>query len=138
MLDYPPEQLWPLYEKLPDELKEAIFSEKTAETIYDVCVRNGLKEKEISEIAKLTGYVFLGLLPLDEFEKTLQQELKLKEEVAKKTTLEIVRFIFFPVKESLEALYKIDIEKPVLVPKVTETPTMPEKPKKDIYREPIE
>ncbi len=134
MPEYPPEQLWPLYEKLPKDLQEAIFSEKTADLIYDICTRNGA-EKEMSEIARLTGYVLLGLLPPDEFERTLKSELKLKNDVTKKVFWEITRFIFFPVKESLEALYKIKIEKPA---RPAEVALPVEKPKKDIYREPIE
>ncbi len=140
MPDYPPEQLWPLYERLPEDLKEAIFSEKTADLIYDICSRNNLEEK-VSEVAKYIGYVLLGLLPLDEFQKILQSELKLKNDLAKKIVLEITRFIFFPLKESLEALYKIEIKKPsplVETQLVQEIIPETEKPKKDLYREPLE
>lgn len=135
MPDYSPEQLWPLYEKLPEDLKEAIFSEKTANLIHDICTKNGM-EKEMSEVAKYTGYVMLGLLPPDEFQKTLKEELKLKNDLAKKVALEITRFIFFPVKESLEAIYKIKIEKPARPAQAPERAA--EKPKKDIYRETLE
>ena len=62
MLKYNPEHLWPIYEKLPDDLKEAIFSEKTASTIFDICQRNEIKEAQMSEIARYTGYVLLGLV----------------------------------------------------------------------------
>jgi len=134
MLEYPPEQLWPLYEKLPKDLQEAIFSEKTADLIYDICTRNGL-EKEMSEIARLTGYVLLGLLPPDEFEKTLKEELKLKNNIAKGVNQEITRFIFFPLRTTLEMIYKIEIA-PVPKPSIVTPPA--DKPKKDIYREPLE
>jgi len=137
MSEYTPEQLWPLYEKLPKDLQEAVFSEKTADAIYDVCVRNGL-EKEMPEVAKYTGYVILGLLPPDEFQKTLKEELKLKNDLSKKVALEITRFIFFPVKESLEALYKIEIEKPTKPLTAIPREKAEEKLKKDIYREEIE
>jgi len=33
MTEYQKEQLWKIYEKLTEELKEAIFSEETAESI---------------------------------------------------------------------------------------------------------
>ncbi|MDI6603386.1 MAG: hypothetical protein QME57_04780 [Patescibacteria group bacterium] len=150
MPDYPPEQLWPLYEKLPEDLKETIFSEKTADTIYDVCTRNGLEEEKISEVAKYTGYVMLGLLPPDEFQKTLEEELKLENDLAKKVTLEITSFVFFPLKEELKALYKAEAGpfkaevssiKPEVAPASEIKPLVEEKPKeprKDIYREPIE
>ena len=138
MPDYKPEQLWPLYEKLPKDLQEAMFSVKTADTIYDICTRQALKEEEMSEIAKYTGYVLLGLLTPEEFEKTLKEELKLENDLAKKISREITHFIFFPIKESLEALYKIEIEKPS-IGSIEPTPVTPERPlKRDVYRETIE
>jgi hypothetical protein len=136
--EYPKEQLWQLYEALPEELKDAIFSEKTAEAIYNVCQKNGL-EKEMPQVAKYAGYVLLGLLTPDEFQNTLQEELKLKNDAAKKVALEISRFVFFPVKGSLEALYKIEIEKPVLPEKESAPEEKPaEKRGKDAYRESLE
>lgn len=136
--DYPKEQLWKLYEALPEDLKEAIFSERTADAIYDICQRNGLK-KEMSDIAKYTGYVMLGLLAPNDFQKTLAEELKLENDVAKKVALEINRFVFFPIKSSLEALYKIEIEKPIGPTKESSPEIKPTaKQKRDIYREPIE
>jgi len=133
MLEYSSDHLWPLYEKLPKDLQEAIFSTKIANLIYNICIRNEIKER-VSEVAKLTGYVLLGLLSPDEFEKTLKEELKLEDEIAERVNLEITRFIFFPLRETLEMIYKIKI-KPVLEP-ITTTPL--EKPQKDIYRESIE
>lgn len=139
--EYTREQLWKLYQKLPGELKEAIFSVGTADSIYDICERNEVEE--ISEVAKYTGWVLLGVLPPEEFEETIKKELKLKKEIAKKVAREINRFIFFPVKSSLEEIYKVAITPPPAVPKVI-PPTKPPKekpkapPKKDIYREPIE
>ena len=55
------EQLWKLYEKLPPELREAIFSEETANNIWDICIRNGIEDNRISEIAKYVGRVLLGV-----------------------------------------------------------------------------
>lgn len=139
--EYPKEQLWKLYEALPNDLKDAIFSEKTAEAIYNICQRNSL-EKETTLVAKYAGYVLLGLLTPDDFQKALQEDLKLKNGLAKKVALEISRFVFFPVKGSLEALYKIEIEKP---PSPTKESALQEKPPtpmvqrrgKDVYRETI-
>lgn len=136
--EYPKEQLWALYEKLPEDLQEAIFSEKTADAIYNVCSKNGL-EKETPQVAKYAGYVLLGLLTPDEFQKTLQEELKLKEGLAKNVSSGISRFVFFPVKGSLEALYKIEIEKPALTAKASQPEEKPmQRPRKDLYREPVE
>jgi len=139
MLDYPKEQLWELYENLPKDLKGAVFTEKNADFIHDICARNKVsKENKISEIAKNVTYILLGLLPPDEFQQVLEKEIKIKENVAKQIALEINRFVLLPVKESLGALYKIEI-KPGMKPKTAPMPKAPEKkPKKsDRYREPL-
>jgi hypothetical protein len=147
--EYPKEELQKIYEALPEDLKEALFSEKTADDIYDVCVENGLEEKN-SEIAKYVGYVLLGLLSPDEFEKALKEKLSLENGLAKKVSQQMYRLVFYPLKNSLEPLYKIKMAPPT----PTSETTVPQKelPKeelakeeiskkrkeKDIYREPID
>jgi hypothetical protein len=141
--EYSKEELWKLYEKLPQELKEAIFSEETAEDIWNICERNGIEDERVSGVARYTGRVLMGLIPPDEFQENLEKELKLKKSQAKKLAQEINRFIFFPVKASLEKIYKIPIAPPLAGQKAPspeagpreEKPTVP--PKKDIYREAI-
>ena len=143
MPDYTREQLWKLYEKLPEELKEAVFSEETANSIGDICERNGIEEK-ISEVAKYTGRVLLGILPPDEFQTALEKEARLAKDKAKRVAQEINRFIFYPVKESLASLYKTGAPptplETRLAPPIEETPpTQEEKSEEaDVYREPIE
>ncbi|MDP2926890.1 MAG: hypothetical protein Q8N65_02010, partial [bacterium] len=107
MADYTKEQLWKLYEKLPSDLKEAIFSADNAEHIFDICGRNGLAAEVNSQLAKLAGDVLMGLLLPEDFQKTIEGELKLEKAVAKKVSQEVNRLIFFPVKESLNVLNEI-------------------------------
>ena len=141
--EYTKEEFWKFYEKLPQELKEAIFSEGTADNIWDICSRNGIEDERISEIARYTGRVLMGLLPPDELGETLEKKLKLDKEIAKKVSQEINRFIFYPVKASLEEIYKIEIAPlagtPVKQPVKKIEEKGEERPKKvDVYREPIE
>ena len=138
------EQLWKLYEKLPEELQEAIFSAETAETIGNICERNKVTEDKIPEVAKFIGRVLMGLLPPNELEKTLTKEVKLKTEVAINVAREINRFIFFPLKEVLSRLYEIEIAPPARPPGIvrkTKSETLPGEEKQegaDVYRESIE
>jgi hypothetical protein len=134
MLNYPPEQLWPLYEKLPKDLQEAIFASKSADIIADIGMRNGLPEEIVSEIAKYTGYVLLGLLSPEKLEKTLKEDLKMDSVLAKKISWEISRFIFYPVKPFLKNLYTTELEE---LEKEIEK-GIKESENKDKYREPIE
>jgi len=139
------EQYWQFFQKLPDELKEAVLSEETAKNIYDICQRNEIDDI-VSEVASITGQALLGVLPPDEFQETIEKELGLEKEVAKKVTQEINRFVFYPVKPLLEELYKTEIAPPAKPTKIIPPPeatTPPEEEpksptKKDTYREPIE
>ena len=146
------EQFWKIYKKLPQELKDALFAEETGNAIYDVCKRNNILKK-LDKIVDFVGKVLMGFLSPDEFQETLEKELKLKKEVAKKVSREINWSIFYPVRTELEKLYKIEIAPPAKMkitppPEIPETKEVasPEKPEEkekkptiqDIYREPIE
>jgi len=131
-------EFWKLYKKLPQELKDAVFAEETGKNICDVCKRNGVI-KNLDSIVERVGHVLVGVLPPSDFKEILEKELKLKEKVAKKVTQELNRFIFYPVKSSLEELYKIEITasaKPKTTPSVEEKSSIP--PRKDTYRELVE
>lgn len=135
---YTPEQFWQLFQKLPSDLKDALFAEDTSRAIEDICKRNKISNS-FSQLANIVEQVLIGILPPAEFEEAIREELKLKKEVAKKIAREIHRFVFFPVKSSLEEIYKIEVAppaKPKIAPPKREIPK--EKPKVDIYREPIE
>ncbi len=139
---YTSEQFWKLYDKLPQELKDALFAEETGTNIYDTCKRNDCLEYH-SEIIEYVGQVLIGVLAPEDFMAVLKKNLKLTKETAKKVVQEINRFIFYPVRPLLEKLYKMkmtpsSLEKPGLVTK-TPAPKKEESapPRKDTYREPI-
>jgi hypothetical protein len=133
--EYTKEEFWKLYEKLPQELKDAIFSGETADHIKSICGRYNIEEKNIPEMAKQIGNVLLGLLPPDDFPNVLELELKIDREVTEKMMREINRFIFYPVKPALEQLYGIETNR-------SATKIIGQKTKKiageDRYREVIE
>jgi hypothetical protein len=139
--EYTTEELWRIFEKLPDELKEAIFSEKTAEDIFNICTRNGIEDEKLSKVAKYVGRVLMGLLPPNEFEEILEKEVGIEKEVAKGIRREVEMLIFYPVRNRLEEIYKVEIAPPAKPTKITPPPKFEEKPsppQRDIYREPIE
>lgn len=142
---YTKKQLWELYKKLPEEIKDMLFSLDASDNIYNICQKNNLSEEQISKALDYINQVLFGLLPSEEFQETLEKELKIKKDVAKKVAQEINRFIFYPVKPALEQLYKMEISKSAeSVEKIKperekleeEKTSLP--PKKDVYREIIE
>lgn len=106
---YTQEQLDRAYEKLPEELQEAMFSMETANAIWNACEQQGIGDKRISTIAKYVGDVLLGLFPPSEFQEILEKEIKLPPQVAKEIAREINRFVFYPVKPALEQLHSMEM-----------------------------
>jgi len=140
---------------LPEELKEALFSEKTTDAIFNVCDRNGVEEDKIPQISEYVGQVLLGILPFEDFERALKEKVGLNAQKAKKVSSEMFHFVFYSVKEALATLYATEIkpsEKPTveistetkppagsrLGEKIEKEEKLEEPKKEDIYREPVE
>lgn len=104
--NYSKDQKWQLYENLPEDLKDAIFSEKVADINWNLGQKYGLKEDEVSKFAEWEGYVLLGILPPKEFKERLKNDLEINSEVSEALFMEIYELIFEPVRESLYKLYK--------------------------------
>lgn len=146
MAKYNKEQLWGLFKVLPDELKDTILSEDTANNIFSICQRYEIRNEKISKIAELVGNSLMGLLSPDEFQNSLEEEINLDLEKAKKISQEINRFIFYPIKEILSSFYKIEFapsgKTMKLVPKEKGRKKIESAEEKssaeDVYREPIE
>ena len=137
MPDYPKDQIWEIYENLPQDLKEAVFSERTAEYIQSACENNGIEDlAEVSKVAKIVGQVLMGIIPPHELQPSIERELGIKPEKAKKMRFEIYRFVLFPVKKSLSELYEEEIL-PV-AGEITPPPPREKAREKDTYRESIE
>ncbi|MDD5606760.1 MAG: hypothetical protein PHN37_02765 [Candidatus Pacebacteria bacterium] len=128
MFNYSLEEMWELYRALPQDLKEASFSEKNTERISSICRRYEVDPEKESQIIKMTAHVLFGLLPPPQLALSIEKELKIKKEIAEKIATEINAFVFLKVKNSLEALYNIKIEGKE--EKIIN--------QKDTYREPIE
>jgi len=145
--NYPKEKLQEIYESIPQDLKEALFSQETADTINDICLENNLEEKQISKIIEYVGYVFLGLLSPNDFEKTIKEKLIIKDDLAQKISRQITRLVFLPLKTSLELIHKTEIKLPpgIAEEKLPAEEEFPKEEKissgkggKDTYRELIE
>ena len=109
MAQYTKEQYWKLYEKLPQTLKEAVFSNDVAEHIATACERNQIQE--MSQVAAAVGDVLMGITMPQDFQQTLQKQIGLKPATAQSVAQEINRFIFFPVRAELEDLHRAPGEK---------------------------
>lgn len=141
---YTQAQLEQIYQKLPEELQEALFSLETAENIGQVCESYGIGDERVSEIARYAGYVLMGLTLPQEFSGVLETEVKLPKTMADAIARDINRLVFYPVKPALEQLHRMEIEvsAKIVTPKPEEAETEEEKQEEprrdDTYREPLE
>lgn len=99
-----PEEFKEHYEKIPEDLQESIFSETTAQKIERISNDHNAG-RLMSEIARLTGRVMLGVLPLDRFISALSEHTGIGMDSASEIAQDINRQIFFPVRDSLRSLY---------------------------------
>lgn len=137
------EQTAELFDKLPKELRAALFSAENADYIAKISARYKLTEKT-SELAGIVGNVILGLLSPDVLPKTLEKELAVSQEQAEKISQEIIRLILYPIKDKLAEFYEgIDFAPSGIVAKIakqikTEATALSDEDQADTYREEVE
>jgi hypothetical protein len=140
------EQFWEIYETLPVELQDAIFSGKTAEIIFNACVDNGVEDERISKVAGYVGDILLGLLAPEQLQPSLELDLDLEPKAAENISQTVYGSILEPVRDQLAKLHfskgKKEIEASeekteteTAAEKETETEINPEEQIKDLRRE---
>ena len=128
------EQRWEIFNNLPESLKDAIFSEDTADAIWNICKLHNVDS--ISEVAKIVGNALMGLLPPEKMESALTEKMGLDQSTAKAVAVEVQHYIFNPVADDLLSLYSPDKIKELEKTSETEV-TQPASKGKNIYREEI-
>lgn len=104
------EFFWKTYETLPDNIKEALFSEENFNIVSEICEKNQITEEETkAQITKYVGKTLMGLLPIREFPIILELELNLETEKARNISWDIDSRIFSHLRISLNKLYSPDV-----------------------------
>lgn len=107
MREFTEDEIWDRYEKLPEDLQEAVFSPHNADLNRSLADKYDFSD-EVSKFATLEGRVLLGLIPPDQFKDKIENELNLEPETAKQVSQETQKLIFDPVRESLDKIYSED------------------------------
>ncbi len=105
MLKISKQQALKRWDTLPDNLKEALFSEYNAETLWRICESQHLSDDKIEKVATLTGDVILGFLHPEDLGQEIRKDINVAVEVANTIASEIDRKIFAPIKSDLEKVY---------------------------------
>src|SRR3990172_11314965 len=148
-MEYSSRQLNELYKKLPWDLKDALFSEASANSIRAIGEKYNFQIKKIGILADETGLVLFGVLHPKDFIPDLAQKLGVDKEVAKKIADDVNREIFQKVRVSLRKLYgitdeiteNVPVPAPAPIQKAPPPPPIPKpqpQPPKIIIRENVE
>jgi hypothetical protein len=106
MLNISKQQALQRWEVLPDSLREALFSEYNADTLWKICQDQHLPEDKIKKIAILLGDVILGFEHFDDLAKDISLETGINQQIANSIVQEADRKIFLPIKSDIEKNYK--------------------------------
>jgi hypothetical protein len=144
MTQYTREQWRQLYLKLPKEIKDMASADETTEIISQILISSNLTSEQEKQVSGAVRDVLFGLLPPEDFQTTLEKEIGLKKDQAKKINQEINRFVFFPIRESLNGLYHGGTETAKTGEEIApgeiiaEGPGQKKTKKEDTYRETLE
>ncbi|MBU3925591.1 hypothetical protein KJ763_00265 [Patescibacteria group bacterium] len=105
MKEYTQTQIIEMYEKLPEDLKEAIFSVESANVITVIGKKYGLNVEQIGKLGNETGLVMLGITSSRNYIDNLSKRLGISPESALKVANEVSSTIFSNVRESLKKIH---------------------------------
>ena len=107
MQNYTEEQIGQMYDNLPEDLKEAIFSLDMSEIVEKIGREKQLNIEQIGDLANETGMVMLGVTHPNEFIANLADRLEVDKEKARVIAGEINEQIFKPVRESIRKIHSM-------------------------------
>ena len=140
------EAFWKEYEKLPDPIKEALFSEENFKIVSDICEANEISDEiSKSQLMKYVGKTLMGKLPIKEFPITLELEMDMDKEKARTISREIDRKIFSSLRIALNKIYSSNVAENEIVSDNRKdkdgaeipAPTTSREEYKDPYKEPL-
>lgn len=112
MARYTQNEIEEYYRKLPEVLRDALFSPSVAENIFAVGKKFGLTIEKIGFLAEQVGFIVLGLSRPPVFTRVLAESLGMDNDKAREIAKEINSQIFYPLREALKAAHQIEITEP--------------------------
>ena len=107
MKNFTEEQIAQMYDNLPEDLKEAVFSVDMSEVVEKIGRGHQLSIDKIGDLANETGMVMLGVTHPNEFIGNLADRLEVDKEKARAIGGEINEQIFKKVRESLRKIHNM-------------------------------
>ena len=107
MKNFTEQEIAQMYDNLPEDLKDAIFSVDTTNLVNEIGKKHTLAIDKIGDLANETGMVMLGVTHPNEFVANLADRLGTDKEKARAIAQEINEQIFKPVRDSLRKIHNM-------------------------------
>ncbi|MBI5005403.1 MAG: hypothetical protein HZC03_02270 [Candidatus Lloydbacteria bacterium] len=148
------EQLKEKYNRLPQDVKDAIFSAGVEKALTEIGEKYGLHIDKIGELMEVVDLVMLGITEPKDFIRNLYDRLGIEDkEQVRRVAHEVNERVFQKIRESLKTVHSIPSETSESVPKERAVPIEkiletkndmlgkiehPEKDEKDIIKEKLQ
>jgi hypothetical protein len=99
------EEIEKRYDLLPKNIKEVLLSDEWGDVVWQVCETNHLKEEQIKSVSMFLGYIILGFLHPEDFEKEVNNETGVDTRIVKAISEEITKEVLLPIALDLQTLY---------------------------------
>lgn len=93
------------YDALPEALRQIILSDESINTLQIISRAHHLGEERIKKVAGVVGYIFLGLIHIEDFAKEIAAETNIDRRLANEIAREVKLKILSPVIPEIQKLY---------------------------------
>lgn len=105
MINVSPKQALERWDVLPENLKEAMFSERNADILWQICEAQHLSENKIHMISTIVGDVILGFIGAEDITLEIQDRITLDQRIIQIIAREINQRILPPLREEINKIY---------------------------------
>ena len=105
---YTKDQVWEGFDALPESVKDIIMAPKTLDVLSSIGRANGLPEEKIHKLGRYTDLILSGIVPITLFRETLEEELSLDTETARKIATDVRDRVFAQVRDELIEIHKLE------------------------------
>ncbi len=135
-MEFTAEQIQKKFESLPEDVKKAVSSVDTTDTLIDIGEKYKLHVDKMGELVDETTLVMLGFKPTSGFVNSVKSRLGISQEVAEGVVKDVNEQILVKVRESLRKMHEEPKEEILpldeIKPVVEKTEVVVEKPSVEI------
>jgi len=97
------------FNALPEKLRAVILAPESSDVLKAIAKSNNITgDMNFKKLRRYTTLILAGIVPITMFRQTLEDELRIDEDNARKIAIEVRDKIFMRVKDELRKLHKLE------------------------------